>query len=379
MARKSISLWKKAVGLIKDQKSLLAATLASRTALRNPDMEVAVIRATSHDECHVDYRNAQRVFAWIRMSPAYLKPFLFSLSTRVDKCRSWVVALKSLILMHGVFCCRSPAVRKIGRLPFDLSDFNAGDRLWGINSLIRDYYTFLDQKSAIMSMEIKIQEGSLMEELAWLQSMQGLLDGLLRIRPERGDGLRVLVLEAMDCVVIEMYDVYSRICSGIAKVLMRIWSMGKEEALIALDILRKAGVQGEELYSYFSYCRNMGVLNAKEFPKVERVKEEDIRELEQIIDGFSDQPDSDCCGTEEEKGIVVREDRKGDLQTKICKEWEVFEDEMMKVNAEILKAGSRKVVPTEDPFPAVAPLAPVPLALPCANHCPELPDLISFA
>jgi hypothetical protein len=107
-----MKLWRRAAGALKDQNSILAVSLSGQTRYRNSDLEAAIVNATSHDESYVDYRSAQRVFAWIRASPVSLKPLIWALASR-----SWVVAIKGLMLMHGVFCCKTAAVRRIGRLP----------------------------------------------------------------------------------------------------------------------------------------------------------------------------------------------------------------------------------------------------------------------
>ncbi|CAL5400109.1 unnamed protein product [Camellia sinensis] len=401
-------LWKRASGALKDRNSILAASLSRRTSLRNPDIEAAVIKATSHDESHVDYRNAQRVFAWIRMSPAYLRPFVWALSMRMEKTRSWAVVLKGLMLMHGVFCCKVPAVQKIGRLPFDLSNFKDGHaspaKMWGFNAFVRAYYAFLDQKSAFLCMDFQErkarikealedphqhqhqyqqQQQPIVQELVRLQKMQSLLDMLLQIKPQADGMVRFLILEAMDCIIIEIYDVYSRTCSGIAKVLMRIHSAGKVEASMALKVLQKATAQGEDLALYFEFCKQIGVINASECPKVEQVPEEDIRQLECII-GVSKAQQEDHYN---DKAIVVAADKeiiavheeKRDLksnlalQTIITNNWEVFDEDLIRFNGD---SGSRTPI-KEDPFAACLITVDHPYYV-NGNH-QELPDLISFS
>ncbi|RVW34600.1 putative clathrin assembly protein [Vitis vinifera] len=89
-----MKLWNRASGNLKDRNSIWMASISRRSPNRNPDLEAAIIRATSHDETYVDYRNAQRVFAWVKTSPAYLKPLIWALSKRMEKTRSWVVPSK---------------------------------------------------------------------------------------------------------------------------------------------------------------------------------------------------------------------------------------------------------------------------------------------
>ncbi|XP_059448430.1 putative clathrin assembly protein At1g25240 [Corylus avellana] len=387
-------LWKRAAGALKDRNSIWLASISRRTPYRNPDLEALVIKATSHDESYVDYKNAQRVFQWVRTSAIYLKPLIRALSMRMEKTRSWVVALKGLMLMHGVFHCKTPAVQMIGRLPFDLSNFSDGHskmgKTWGYDVFIRAYFLFLDQKSALLGSEMKLQKGRIWlteepftEELTRLQKWQSLLDVLLQIKPRTEDMIVTLVLEAMDCVVVEIFEVYSRICSGIAQALLQVYEVGgKDEAEMALVVLQKARVQSEELAMFFEFCRDIGVINASEFPNVEQIPDEDFRDLEQIINGEFKGKSLDGNGMppEDMRAIVLKEsgaiveqrESKSVLKTIITEKWEVFEEDL-KVNGAGNSSGIRSITAREDPY--TTPLTGFPLVL-ASNQV--VPDLISF-
>ena len=88
----------------------------------------------------------------------------------------------------------------------------------------------------------------MVQELVKLKNWQSLLDMLLQIKPMADNMKEVLITEAMDCVIIEIFDVYGRICKGIARVLMGIYSAGKLEATMAFKILQKAKVQGKDVF-----------------------------------------------------------------------------------------------------------------------------------
>lgn len=184
-----MKLWKRAVGILKDKNSIHLAGLSRRTPYRNPHLEAIVIKATSHDDSSVDYKNFQRVYQWARTSPLYMKPLIWSLSTRMEKTRSWIVALKGLMLIHGVFCCKIPAIQRIGRLPFDLSSFTDGhsSRAWGFNAFVRAYFAYLDKRSTFVSSEVlkplPSTEAPLSEELRRLVTWQSLFDLLLQVTP----------------------------------------------------------------------------------------------------------------------------------------------------------------------------------------------------
>ncbi|KAK2635628.1 hypothetical protein Ddye_030420 [Dipteronia dyeriana] len=387
-----MKLWKRAAGILKDQNSIWVTSLSPKTTYRIPDLQTAIIKATSHDEFHVDYKNAQRVFKWVRTSPAVcLKPLIWGLSKRMDKTKSWVVALKGLILMHGVFCCKINDLNNIGRLPFDLSNFLDGHLRpidsWGFNNFVRSYYSFLDQRSASLYDQIsKPNLDAISQDLVKLQDCQSLLDLLLQIKPRASNMKVPLILEAMDCVIIEMYDVYSRICSGVARILMRIYSAGKLQVSIALKVLQKATQQSEELSLYFEFCGEFGVLNMLELPKVIQISEEDIRELERIIDVVSESNSTNGDHDDLKKkkmlegnegAIVVREnddDENRALRTIITDKWEVFEEDHL-INNQIVENVDARNPFLDHPDPNFLSLVPV--SVPAAyNH--DLPDLISF-
>ncbi|KAH6792648.1 hypothetical protein C2S52_003125 [Perilla frutescens var. hirtella] len=310
-------LWKRASDALKDRSSLWKANLARRTLLRNPEIDKAVIRATTHHSSSYDRRSVDRVCEWLRLSPLNLTPILRSISIRLDKTHSWPVALKGLLLTHALINCKTPSVRKIGRLPFDLSAFNDGHsaaaKAWPFNAFVRAYYAFLDQKSATvfqLAAEEKLDAGgiAMRRELLVLQRLQGLADLLIEIKPLSTAAFVPLVLEVMDGIIVEIYDVYSRICRGIAIVLINIYSAGKAEATMALRLVQKATQQGDELSCFFEFCREIGVMNASEFPVIDRIPDEGIQELEQIIEGFSVEKSSE-------------------FRTIITQEWEKFDED----------------------------------------------------
>lgn len=375
-----MKVWKRASGALKDQTSLLKAILTPRSTLRNPDIKTSVIKATTHDESHVDYRNAKRVFTWVRISDDCLYQVLSVLFRRMRRTHSWVVVLKGLMLLHGVFSCKVPGIQEIGQLPLDLLNFKIKHtkhwKMSGLDLFIHAYYVFLDQKSsfifihsqeqrkrtAVLSPDERNEEQKekwLVQDLVWLQKLQDLLDKLLEIHPQSSQTVNGLVLEAMDCIVIEIYDIYSRISNGIQTVLLTMYSQGKNEAKMALSILQKANVQCEEASILLDFCRNIGVGNTSKCPRLEPIPEEVIRELEDIITGNSEPSERENFPEEEVKSIIVVEHHKlmkthdqnnsiSSLKTVITDNWEVFEDEQKKANLDPLPKNTTRFDPLPD-------------------------------
>ncbi|KFK44537.1 hypothetical protein AALP_AA1G269700 [Arabis alpina] len=377
-----MKLWKRASGALKDRKSLFSIGFSRKTSFRNPDLDSAIIHATSHDDSSVDYHNAHRVYKWIRSSPANIKPLVHTLSCRVTRTRSWIVALKALMLVHGVLCCKVTSLQEIRRLPFDLSDFSDGhsrpSKTWGFNAFIRAYFSFLDQYSFFLSDQIrgrhkKPQVDSVNLELERIEKLQSLLHMLLQIRPMADNMKKTLILEAMDCVVIEIFDIYGRICSAIANLLIKIHpAAGKAEAVMALKIVKKATSQGEDLALYFEFCKEFGVSNAHEIPIFVRIPEEDIQAIEKVINGVEEKEEikEKEEEVEQEKGIILVE--RPELQTIITDKWEIFEDDYCFTSKEIKETDQpRKYNVDPSPLPLIVIDEPV-----YFTH--TLPDLITF-
>ncbi|XP_028767061.1 putative clathrin assembly protein At1g25240 isoform X2 [Neltuma alba] len=304
---------------------------------------------------------------------------------RMQKTRSWVVALKGLMLMHGIYCCDLAIVQKMDRLPFDLTNFRdehvSQDKAWAYNAFVRSYFAYLDQKSAFISMEFqkkskrgKKSEDTLMEELEKLQAMQDLIDMLLQVKPDYASSHNGLILEAMDCVIVELFDVYGKFCKGIARALLRIYDIGgKMEAGAGLTVLQKAATQSGHLSAYFDFCREIGVLNASQCPQMERFPDGCIKDLERIFNGADEKgrfkgDDEDKAIASYINAIACKDEHKGSdgMKTVITEKWEVFDDEMALDDRE-------KTAFSTNPFEESYRIVPYQ-----AVHNQVLPDLIIF-
>ncbi|KAG2584419.1 putative clathrin assembly protein At1g25240 [Panicum virgatum] len=340
--------WRRAAAAVKDRRSLCLTRVA---ALRSPELEAAVIRATGHDERSVDYGSASRVFALARASPPALQPLMWALARRAGRTRCWAVALKALMLAHGLLLRSdlAPRAARLGRVPFDLADFrdrsSPPSKSSGLSAFVRAYFRFLDTRSLFAAQELDAGEADDEDaRLDRLTKQQHLLDLLMQIRPY-GDGMEQgLILEAMDCVVIEIFEVYSQICTGIARFLVAVLGSApttprrrpgetlaaarRRRGVQGMRVLRKAAEQSAQLSSYFELCRGLGVLNAAEFPAVERVPDDDIRELEKLIASHVVEEGSKVPVPETgSKALVAVEETGLASRTVVTKEWVVFDDD----------------------------------------------------
>lgn len=364
-----MNIWKRASVALKDGTSLIAA---------DDLLKAAVVKATNHDEFSVDPENALFIYRHVRATPASLKPLISAISSRVTRTRSWVVALKGLMLMHGFFLSKTTAAESIGRLPFDLSAFGSSregghsrssSRSGGFNLFVRAYFAFLDRRSILFhdgNRHRYDEESSVMIRLVIIRKMQVVIDSLVRIKPIGESSVRIPVIsEAMENVVSEILEIYGWICRRIAEVLPNVNSKsGKRQADVALKIVAKSMTQGEELVKYFVFCRDLGVANAQEIPDFVRIPVDDVIHLHEIV--WTDKE-------EEERGEEADECENSEERTK-CVEGEGEEEEEMERELiheidDLIKLDDEEIV--EDKEEKEEEPSPVPLVV-------DVPDLISL-
>uniref|UniRef100_A0A0E0IKN6 F-box domain-containing protein n=1 Tax=Oryza nivara TaxID=4536 RepID=A0A0E0IKN6_ORYNI len=140
------------------------------------------------------------------------------------------------------------------------------------SAFVRAYFRFLNYRSLLAAEEDIAGDGDdhCVARLERITKLQFLLELLLQIRPYC-DGMEVpLVLEAMDCALIEILQVYGEICTGVARFLVGVPApttrprQTKSTAVAGIKVLRKAAEKSAQLSSYFELCRSLGVVNVRE-------------------------------------------------------------------------------------------------------------------
>ncbi|CAN1853750.1 Putative clathrin assembly protein At2g25430 [Linum perenne] len=158
MATSSI---RKAIGTVKDQTSIGIAKVASNMA---PELEVAIVKATSHDEDQANEKYIRQILNLSSYSRGYVHACVAAVSKRLGKTRDWVVALKSLILVHRLLNEGDPlfqdeilyATRRGARL-LNMSDFKdeAHSSSWDHSAFVRTYALYLDQRLELVLFDRK--------------------------------------------------------------------------------------------------------------------------------------------------------------------------------------------------------------------------------
>lgn len=156
---------RKAIGSVKDQTSIGIAKIASNMA---PDLEVAIVKATSHDDDPAAEKYVQEILNLTKYSHGYVNACVAAVSKRLGKTRDWVVALKALVLVHRLLAEGDPgfqreilyATRRGTRL-LNMSDFRdeAHSNSWDHSAFVRTFAMYLDQRLEFILYEKKSSSG----------------------------------------------------------------------------------------------------------------------------------------------------------------------------------------------------------------------------
>lgn len=152
---------RKAIGAVKDQTSIGIAKVASNLA---PDLEVAIVKATSHDEDPASEKYIREILNMTSLSRGYVHACVSAVSKRLSKTRDWIVALKALVVVHRLLNDGDPlfqeeilyATRRGTRL-LNMSDFKdeAHSSSWDHSAFVRTYAMFLDQRLELVLFDRK--------------------------------------------------------------------------------------------------------------------------------------------------------------------------------------------------------------------------------
>ncbi|KAL0905647.1 hypothetical protein M5K25_024083 [Dendrobium thyrsiflorum] len=143
---------RKAIGAVKDQTSIGLAKVSSNIA---PDLDVAIVKATSHDDEPADEKYIREILSLTSYSRGYVGPCVATVSRRLGKTRDWIVALKALMLVHRLLADGDPAFHheilyatRRGTRLLNMSDFRdeAHSSSWDHSAFVRTYALYLDQR-----------------------------------------------------------------------------------------------------------------------------------------------------------------------------------------------------------------------------------------
>ncbi|VAH62931.1 unnamed protein product [Triticum turgidum subsp. durum] len=305
----ALQSWRKAYGALKDTTTVSLASLNSDFK----DLDVAIVKATNHVECPPKDRHLRKIVAASSMArpQADVAYCIHALARRLAKTRSWIVALKTLVVIHRLLRDGEPTFREellnfTQRVQIlQLSNFkdNSSPIAWDYSSWVRTYGLFLEERLQcfrILKYDIEAErlpkQGQGTEKahsqtreldsqalLEQMPALQQLLYRLIGCRPEGAANTNYLVQYALALVLKESFKIYCAINDGIINLVDKFFEMPRHDALKALEIYRRAGQQAGNLSDFYENCRGLELARNFQFPTLREPPQTFLSTMEEYV------------------------------------------------------------------------------------------------
>ncbi|KAK2991920.1 hypothetical protein RJ640_006097 [Escallonia rubra] len=353
---------RKAIGAVKDQTSISIAKVAGNIA---PDLEVLIVKATSHDEEPADDKYIREILTLLSFSKGYVNACVFAIGKRLSKTHDWIVALKTLMLVHRLLIDGDPVLRqeimyasRRGTRVLNMSDFRdeTHSNSWDHSGFVKTYSLYLDQKLEFMAYARKLiggddrrrhadaygeprdefsygmnqrsrSYGDLSESvgrgerkeatpvremtaerlLERLNQLLRLLDRFLSCKPTGGAKNSRLVHVVLYLAVKESFRLYADVCEVLGVLLNLFPEMDYTDCVKAFDAYVGAGKMIDELAGFYSWCKDIGVARSSEFPEVQKITDKLLGTLEGFLRERANRPKSPETKRESSASVIKEE------------------------------------------------------------------------
>ncbi|CAH8252363.1 unnamed protein product [Arabidopsis lyrata] len=313
----TLQSWRRAYGALKDTTKVGLVRVNSDYA----ELDVAIVKATNHVECPPKDRHLKKIF----LATSAIRPradvayCIHALSRRLHKTRNWTVALKALLVLHRLLRDGDPTFReellnfsRKGRI-MQISNFkdDSSPVAWDCSGWVRTYALFLEERLEcfrVLKYDIeaerlpKVSPGQekgysktrdldgekLLEQLPALQQ---LLHRLIGCKPEGAAKHNHIIQYALALVLKESFKVYCAINEGIINLVEKFFEMPRHEAIKALEIYKRAGLQAGNLSAFYEVCKGLELARNFQFPVLREppqsfltTMEEYMRDAPQMVD-----------------------------------------------------------------------------------------------
>ncbi|XP_057250283.1 putative clathrin assembly protein At1g03050 [Beta vulgaris subsp. vulgaris] len=327
--------FRRAIGAVKDQTTIGLAKVGNSNSLA--DLDVAIVRATSHDEYPADEKYYREIFSLTCYSRNFVASCVNTISRRLSKTKNWVVALKTLMLIQRLLVEGDPAYEqeiffttRRGTRMLNMSDFrDSRSNSWDYSAFVRMYALYLDERleykmqgrrkphhhstrAYLYSNEQQQQEERYQQEqyqdnnsssvsssstrtpmpnsdltleqiLSKMHHLQQLLERFLATRPTGSAKHNRIVIVALYSAVRDSFQIYYDITDILGILIDQFMEIDIPDCIKVHEIFCRISKQFDELDSYYLWCKDIGVVRSSEYPDVERITQKKLDLMDEFI------------------------------------------------------------------------------------------------
>ncbi|KAG6409175.1 hypothetical protein SASPL_132209 [Salvia splendens] len=312
---------RKAIGAVKDQTSIGLAKVGNSTKLS--DLDVAIVKATRHEEYPPDERYVHEILNLTAFSHMFVRACVSTITRRLNKTRNWVVALKALMLVQRLLSEGDAAYEqeiffatRRGTRLLNMSDFrdaSARSNSWDYSAFVRTYGLYLDEQ-----LEFKVQgrraklggyacdvsEAELatatacnaivpkgtplcdmkIEKIFYkINHLMQLLERFLACKPTGAARENRVVNVALYPIVKDSFQLCYNITEIMSVLIERFMDLEIPEMVKVHEIFSRVSKQYDDVDAFYTWCKNVGIARASEYPEVEKISQKRLNMMDDYI------------------------------------------------------------------------------------------------
>lgn len=303
---------RKAIGAVKDQTSIGLAKVGSSASIS--DLDVAIVKATSHEEYPPDERYVREILNLTSYSRCFVSGCVSTIARRLSRTKNWVVALKTLMLIqrllaegdsafqHEIFFATRRGTRLLNMS--DFRDTSAPSNSWDYSAFVRTYALYLDEQLELIMhnrrghhstydddaqhdhahhLEAPLSQLSNDRVFSKINHLIQLLQRFLACRPTGAAKENRIVSVALYPIVKESFQLCYDITEMLAILIERFMEMELPEMMKVHHIFCRVSKQYDEVEEFYGWCKLVGIARSSECPELEKISQKKLDMMDDYI------------------------------------------------------------------------------------------------
>ncbi|GFP87090.1 putative clathrin assembly protein at1g03050 [Phtheirospermum japonicum] len=322
---------RKAIGAVKDHTSIGLAKVSSGSS-SIAALEVAVVKATRHEEHPPEDRHISEILSLTSYSHTLVSACVAIIARRLDRTKNWVVALKALVLVHRLLAKGGRAYEqeiffstRRGTRFLNMSDFrdastsSSSGKSCDYSAFVRTYALYLDERlefrmqgrrgkrggygyhhrdeeeeggrhsggaasgEMVVAGPTPVREMKIESVFSRAHHLKQLLERFLACRPTGAAKHNRVVVVALYPIVKESFQLYYDVTEITGTLIDRFMQLDVPDMVRVHEIFFRVSKQLDELDQFYDWCKTVRVVRSSESPRVEKISRKKLEMMDDFI------------------------------------------------------------------------------------------------